>query len=148
MQTKENVFNVIASDERFRILAKILENTGISNAMCGEKEAFTFFAPTDTAFCKLSEKALDVLTSPEGKGLIAAIIGQHLVPSKCLYADDLRRRESVVTVHGNELKITKIGSVLHLEKAHILMPSLAASNGVIFAVDKVLPVSRKVAVGA
>ncbi|NJM52243.1 MAG: hypothetical protein HC846_01920 [Blastocatellia bacterium] len=74
MKLKENVYEAIKSDGRFTILTKILENTGIGEAMSAEQKAFTFFAPTDEAFCRLSDKALDVLSSPEGSGVIAAIL--------------------------------------------------------------------------
>jgi uncharacterized surface protein with fasciclin (FAS1) repeats len=145
MKNNKNVYDVIADDDRFKILAKILESTGISNAMSREDESFTFFAPTDIAFCQLSKKALDLLTSPDGKGLIAAIVGQHLIPKSYFYADDLRSLNSVKTVHGNELKITESNNILCLEEAHVLMPGIAAANGVIFPIDKLLPISQKVA---
>ncbi|MGI8555739.1 MAG: fasciclin domain-containing protein [Pyrinomonadaceae bacterium] len=143
MKEKKNVYEVITKDERFRILSKILESTGIGEAMSKEKEIFTFFAPTDEAFCKLSKKALKILISPEGKELFAAIMGQHLVPKSYFYSDDLRRKDSVETMNGNKLKINEKANVLRLEEAHILMPGIAASNGVVFPVDKIIPARRK-----
>ena len=143
MKKKKNVYDVIRKDNRFRILTKILEKTGLDKAMSKEKEIFTFFAPTDVAFCKLSKKALQILASPEGKGLVAAIIAQHLVPKSYLYANDLRAKDSIETVHGNKLQITEEGNILQLEEAHILMPGIAASNGVVFPIDKVLPARTK-----
>ena len=145
MKTKENVYEAIKHDERFTILSDILEATGIGEAMSNERETFTFFAPTDDAFRQLSEKALMLLTSPEGTGLVAAILGQHLVPKSYLYSNDLRRKDSVKTLHGNKLEIKEEENILQLEEAHILMPGIAASNAVIFPVDKVLPARRKTA---
>ena len=143
MQTKENVYEVIKHDQRFKILSKILESTGIGEAMSSERESFTFFAPTDDAFRHLSKNALTLLLSPEGAGLVAAILGQHLVPKSCLYSNDLRRRDSVRTLHGNKLGITKEADMLQLEEAHILMPGIVASNAVVFPVDKILPARRR-----
>ena len=148
MKKKKNVYEVIAKDKRFRILTKILENTGLGEAMSKEKEIFTFFAPTDVAFCKLTKKALQILVSPEGAGLVAAIIGQHLIPKSYLYANDLRGTDSLQTAHGNKLKITEEGNVLQLDEARILMPGIAASNGVVFPVDKILPARRKASAAA
>ena len=148
MNANENVYDVIKNDERFTVLLKILESTGIGEVMSKEKEIFTFFAPTDDAFGKLSDNALRVLMSPEGRGLVAAIFGQLLIPGKYLYSTDLRRKDSVKTLHGNKLKITEEDNILQLEEAHILMPGTAASNGVVFPVDKVLPVKRKAASSA
>jgi uncharacterized surface protein with fasciclin (FAS1) repeats len=143
MQTKDDVYELIKHDERFTILSKILERTGIGEAMSSERETFTFFAPTDEAFRRLSKNALRLLASPEGAGLVAAILGQHLVPKSCLFSNDLRRRDSVKTLHGNELGIKKEANMLQLEEAHILMPGIVASNAVVFPVDKVLPARRR-----
>ncbi len=143
MKTNENVYEVIKNDKRFTILTEILKTTGIGEAMSEERETFTFFAPTDTAFNSLSENALKTLISPEGKGAIAAILGQHLIPKSYLYSNDLRRKDSVKTLHGNKLKISEESNVLQLEEAHILLPGIAASNAVIFPIDKVLPAINK-----
>lgn len=143
MKTNENVYEVIKNDKRFTILSKILKSTGIGEAMSEERETFTFFAPTDAAFNNLTENALKTLISPEGKGLVAAILGQHLVPKSYLYSNDLRRKDSVKTLHGNKLKISEESNVLQLEEAHILLPGIAASNAVVFPIDKVLPARRK-----
>lgn len=143
MKTTENVYEAIKHDERFTILSKILDRTGIGKAMSTERETFTFFAPTDDAFRRLSEKALILMMSPEGAGLVAAILGQHLVPKSYLYSSELRRKDSVKTLHGNKLKIREESNVLQIEEAHILMPVIAASNAVVFPVDKVLPARRR-----
>lgn len=143
MKTTENVYEAIKRDERFTILSKILNITGIGEAMSNERDAFTFFAPTDEAFRRLSERALILLMSPEGAGTVAAILSQHLVPKTYLYSTDLRRRDSVKTLHGNELNIREEANILQIEEAHILMPVIAAANAVVFPVDKVLPTRRR-----
>jgi uncharacterized surface protein with fasciclin (FAS1) repeats len=143
MKTTENVYEAIKHDERFTVLSKILDLTGIGKAMSAERETFTFFAPTDDAFHRLSEKALILMMSPEGAGLVAAVLGQHLVPKSYLYSNELRRKDSVKTLHGNKLKITEEANILLVEQAHILLPVIAASNAVVFPVDKVLPARRR-----
>lgn len=143
MRLKENVFEAIKNDGRFKILTKIIENAGIAETMSEEEKAFTFFAPTDEAFSRLSEKAIKILTGSEGKGVIAAIIGQHLIPGNYLYSNDLRKKDTVKTLYGNELKITNQENTLQLENAHILTPGIAAANAVIFPIDKVLPARIK-----
>src|SRR5687768_17804365 len=100
MKTEENVYEAIKFDERFTILSKILESTGIGEAMSKERQALTFFAPVDDAFRRLSKRALILLLSPEGAGLVASILGQHLVPRSYLFSNDLRRKDSVKTLHG------------------------------------------------
>jgi len=135
---KENAFEVIKNDERFTILTKMLETSGIAESLVSEKEAFTFFAPTDEAFNILSETALVILTSPAGAEIASSILSQLLIPNTYLYSSDLRKKGSVRTRHGNRLKITEKANILQLEEAHILMPGIAASNAVVFPIDKVL----------
>mgnify|MGYP001386733800 CR=1 FL=1 len=136
---KDSLYEVISKDERFTILSKLLDVSGIGDTVSAEKEIFTFFAPTDDAFNSLSERALKLLVSPEGKALAAAILKQHLIPKSYLYANDLRRQDSVKTMNGSKLKIEERTNVLHLEDAHVLTPGIAAANGVVFPIDKVLP---------
>jgi uncharacterized surface protein with fasciclin (FAS1) repeats len=144
MRTNENVYEVINHDERFTILQKILDSTGIGEAMSREREAFTFFAPTDEAFSHLPKPTLRLLTSPEGKGLAARILGQHLIPKSYLYSNDLRQKASVKNLNGTRLKIKEEKNMLHLGKAHVFTPGIAASNGVIFPVDKILSMKPKI----
>lgn len=145
MRTDKNVYEVINRDERFTILQKILDSTGIGEAMTKEREAFTFFAPTDDAFNHLPEPTLRLLTSAEGKGLAAKILGQHLIPKSYLYSNDLRQKTSVRNLNGAKLEIKEENNMLHLQGgAHIFTPGIAASNGVIFAVDKILPMKPKI----
>jgi uncharacterized surface protein with fasciclin (FAS1) repeats len=143
MKREGNVYEAIKLDERFTILSKILENTGIGEAMSKERDAFTFFAPTDEAFRQLSKRASILLLSPEGAVLVAAILSQHLVPKSYLYSNDLRRKDTVKTLHGNNLSIKEEENILQVEEAHIMMPAITASNAVIFPVEKVFPARRR-----
>ena len=143
MKNTENVYEAIKRDERFKVLSKILKTTGIGEAMASEREAFTFFAPTDDAFRRLKRSALILLTSPEGAGIVAAILGQHLIPKSYLFSNELRSRDTVKTLHGNRLSIKESESILRIEEARILMPAITASNAVVFPVDKMLPARRR-----
>jgi uncharacterized surface protein with fasciclin (FAS1) repeats len=143
VKTKENVFEAIKNDERLRILTKMLESTGIAQAMSEEREQFTFFAPTDVAFGKLSSAALRHLTGPDGKELIAVMLGRHLIPKAYLGADDLRSGKSLLSLYGHELKVKAAADVLRLEGALILLPAITASNAVVFPVNKILSAPRQ-----
>jgi uncharacterized surface protein with fasciclin (FAS1) repeats len=139
MKKDENVFDVIKSDGRFGILSKMLETSGLAEVLSKERETFTLFAPTDDAFSDLSSEALKFLTSGKGKNLVTAIIGHHLVPKSYLYSEDLRKRDALENMIGIKLEIRKEKNVLQLGEAHILTPGITALNGVVFPIDKVLP---------
>ena len=140
--TKENVYEIISHDKRFSLLAEILTKTGIGDILAQERSAFTFFAPTDDALKTLHSSALNLLKTMEGRDLAAALLRRHLIPNAYLYADDLRKTTSITTLNGNDLTISSENNAMKLGPAHVLTPGIAASNGVVFAVDQLLPIRR------
>ncbi|MDQ4121237.1 MAG: fasciclin domain-containing protein [Acidobacteriota bacterium] len=135
----QNIFEVIKKDGRFSILTKILERTGIGDTLSNQKGVLTFFAPTDEAFSKLPKDELERLSGKSGGKLIADILGRHIVPNAYFYTEDLRQRDSVEALDGIELKIAEKEKMLQLEGEPVLTPGILSRNGVIFAVNTVLP---------
>jgi len=136
MTTRKSVYQIIEADEKFSILLKILNATGIGRAMQHEEQAFTFFAPTDGAFYQMFQT---VTFSPDiGKIPVAQILGQHIIPGIRLYTDDLRRRHSVKNLEGKPLHIKQEDHRIFVNDAQILTPAATALNGIVFAIDKVL----------
>ena len=135
----KNVYQVIKSDERFSILAQILESTGIGEAMAQEQKVFTFFAPTDTALSHFPQSAIKLLKSPDGKDLAVAILGRHVVPGTYLYSDDLRKQDRLKPLNGGYVKIKVEKNALKYGRAPVRTPGIAAMNGVVFPVDRILP---------
>lgn len=138
MANRKSVFDIIEQDEKFSILLQILSKTGFGKAMRHEEKPFTFFAPTDGAFYQFFKQDADQAINAGSKILIASILGQHLVPGVALYSDDLRRKNSITTLEGAVLKIQQDNHRIFLNDAQILSPGIAATNGVVFAIDKVL----------
>ena len=135
----QSIFEVIKTDGRFSILTKILERTGIGDTLSNQTGALTFFAPTDAAFAQLPKEELEQLSGARGGKFIADILGRHIVPNAFFYTDDLRRRDSVEALDGNELKLDEKGSMLRLEGEPVLTPGILSRNGVVFPVNAVLP---------
>ena len=148
MANRKSVFDIIERDEKFSILLQILNKTGFGRAMRHEEKPFTFFAPTDGAFYQFFKQDADRSVNTGSKILITAILGQHLVPGVSLYSDDLRRKSSVTTMEGTALKIRRDNHRIFLNDAQILSPGMAAANGVVFAIDKVLLAGDHTARGA
>jgi uncharacterized surface protein with fasciclin (FAS1) repeats len=140
---EENVFDVIKDDQRFSILTQILDRTGIGTALASEREPFTFFAPTDAALERLPTAALRLLTSSEGRDFALGLLSEHLIPQSYLYADDLRHTAALKTLNGRKARISVEKNVLSFGRAHVLTPGIAARNGVIFPVDRVLSARRR-----
>ena len=138
MANRKSVFDIIEQDEKFSILLQILDKTGFGRALRHEQKPFTFFAPTDGAFYQFFRQDADQAINTGSKILITSILGQHLVPGIALYSDDLRRKKSITTLEGVVLEIQQDNHRIFLNDAQILSPGIAATNGVVFAIDRVL----------
>jgi uncharacterized surface protein with fasciclin (FAS1) repeats len=135
---RKSVFEVIETDEKFSVLLQILNSTGMGRTLRHEENPFTFFAPTDGAFYKLFQQAAGQLTGGDSKILVTFVLGQHLIPGISLYSDDLRGKDSITTLERTVLKIRYEAHRIFLNDAQIVSPGIAATNGVVFAIDKVL----------
>jgi uncharacterized surface protein with fasciclin (FAS1) repeats len=96
---------------------------------------FTVFAPTDEAFAALPAGVLDALLLPENKALLAQILTYHVVSGMVMAADVTD--SDVATVEGQTIKLSTMGGV-SVNGAKVVAADVAASNGVIHAIDAVI----------
>jgi uncharacterized surface protein with fasciclin (FAS1) repeats len=106
----------------------------VTAALSGEGP-FTVFAPTDEAFAALPAGVLDALLLPENKALLAQILTYHVVSGKVMAADVTD--SDVATVEGQTIKLATEGGVT-VNGATVISADVAASNGVIHAIDQVI----------
>jgi uncharacterized surface protein with fasciclin (FAS1) repeats len=97
---------------------------------------FTIFAPTDEAFAKLPEGALEDLLKPENKSDLIAILTYHVVPGKVM-AYDVFKLQTAPTVNGEEITITNDKGI-KVNDATVTQFDILAKNGVIHMIDKVI----------
>ena len=110
---------------------------------------FTVFAPTNAAFAALPAGTVDTLLKPENKKALAKVLTYHVVAGKMdstalAKAIDAGGGKATLTeVSGGTLTATRSGSTIMLSDesggmAHVTIPDVVQSNGVIHVVDKVL----------
>ncbi|MDO6605275.1 fasciclin domain-containing protein [Arenibacter palladensis] len=109
---------------------------------------FTVFAPTDTAFAALLEALGDDYNSladfdtPEEKALLAQILKYHVVAGAAAYSTDLSDGQMIETAQGESVTVSLTGGVFIQDKtdvdAAVAPADIAASNGVVHVIDKVL----------
>ncbi|SHG01902.1 Uncaracterized surface protein containing fasciclin (FAS1) repeats [Arenibacter palladensis] len=109
---------------------------------------FTVFAPTDTAFATLLEALGDDYNSladfdtPEEKALLAQILKYHVVAGAAAYSTDLSDGQMIETAQGESVTVSLTGGVFIQDKtdvdAAVAPADIAASNGVVHVIDKVL----------
>ena len=97
---------------------------------------FTVFAPTDAAFAAI-QSDVDSLLKPENKAKLANILTYHVV-SGAHMAADLEDGAELTTVQGEKLKVTVNGGKVTVGGANVTAADVAASNGVVHLIDKVL----------
>jgi uncharacterized surface protein with fasciclin (FAS1) repeats len=134
-QTKDIVDTAIAAGS-FKTLAKALAAADLVGTLKGPGP-FTVFAPTDEAFAKLPAGTLDNLLKPENKATLVRVLTYHVVPSKVMAADVVKIN-SANAVSGDVLHIKVADGNVTVDEARVVKTDIAASNGVIHVIDRVL----------
>jgi uncharacterized surface protein with fasciclin (FAS1) repeats len=118
-----------------KTLAAAVTAAGLGQTLQGAGP-FTVFAPTDQAFASI-QSDVDALLKPENKAKLAKVLTYHVVSGKAMAAS-LKDGQELTTVEGGKLKVSiKDGKVM-VGDAHVTTADVAASNGVIHVIDKVL----------
>jgi len=138
MASRKSVFEIIERDEKFSVLLNLLNETGFGRALRHEERSFTFFAPTDGAFYQFFQYNDDASLNNGRKITIASILSQHLIPGVALFSEDLRQKSLLTSMAGTRLSVRLDNYRIFVNGAQIVTAGMAATNGVVFAVDKVL----------
>jgi uncharacterized surface protein with fasciclin (FAS1) repeats len=124
------------SSPSFTVLAKAIKAAGLSEVLQG-KDNLTVFAPTDAAFAKLPQDALQELLKPENKEVLVKVLTYHVVPGSVLSTD--LKSGQVKSVEGGPINVKvdpKTGVTVN--DAKVSQADIKASNGVIHAIDEVI----------
>lgn len=119
----------------FSTLCAAIGAAGLAKTLQGPGP-FTVFAPTDEAFAKLPKGTVEGLLKPENKAKLAGILTYHVLSGKVMAADVKTMKAK--TVNGQELAIKVSGGTVTVNEAKVIKTDVAASNGVIHAIDAVL----------
>ena len=116
----------------FKTLVAAVQAAGLVDTLKGPGP-FTVFAPTDEAFAKIPKAKLDALL--KDKAALTKILTYHVVPGKVMAADV--KAGKVKTVQGGMVTLSTKGGV-KVNGAKVVAADVAADNGVIHAIDKVI----------
>ncbi len=90
---------------------------------------FTFFAPTDAAFAKLSKGTVHDLLKPENMAKLASIFFNHEGSGKVLAKD--AKTGPVKTVEGSSAALKAAASGVTINNAKVVTADVLASHGVL-----------------
>ena len=128
------IVDVAVGAGSFSTLVAAVTAADLVETLSGEGP-FTVFAPTDDAFAALPAGVLDALLLPENKALLAQILTYHVVSGKVMAADVTD--SDVATVEGQSVTLSTASGVT-VNGANVVTADVAASNGVIHAIDAVI----------
>ena len=145
--TKDIVDNAVNSKDHTTLVAAV-KAAGLVDTLKGPGP-FTVFAPTNAAFAALPAGTVDTLLKPENKAQLTKVLTYHVVAGRMdsaalTKAIDAGGGKAMLTeVSGGTLTATRSGSMIMLADesggmAHVTIPDVVQSNGVIHVVDKVL----------
>ncbi len=99
---------------------------------------FTIFAPTNSAFEKLSAGTVDTLLKPENKASLVDILTYHVVSGRYT-SSDLTDGLVLTTVEGKKLTFTRVNGKLMINgSAMVETADVISTNGVTHVIDTVL----------
>ena len=143
-----NIVGVAAGNDAFSTLVAAVTAAGLVETLSSEGP-FTVFAPTNDAFGKLPEGTVAGLLTPESKDQLTAVLTYHVVAGKFEAAAVIEAINSndgkftVDTVQGGKIDLSlNNGSVTLTDEngntSVVVIADVAASNGVIHAIDTVV----------
>lgn len=132
----QDIVDTAVAAGSFTTLAKALHAADLVDTLKG-KGPFTVFAPTDEAFAKLPKSTLDDLLKPENKAMLRRVLTAHVVPGRVTLSDVVKLK-SAKAVSGDTLSIAASGGTVMIDGATVVKADIAASNGVIHVIDRVI----------
>lgn len=137
-----NVIDTAVRTGVFQTFTRLLEGSPLEQRLKNQ-ESFTLFAPVDISFAYLSTETFDSLLRAESEGILADVLGYHVVPKKIL-SRELCTVCKTPTVYGGELTIDNT-TELTVDGAKLLYVDIIARNGVIHGIDRLLMPTRSAA---
>lgn len=137
-----NIVKLAQSSADLSILVEAVVSVGLVDTLSGAGP-FTVFAPTNTAFAALlAELGVTKNQLLANKALLTTVLTYHVVPSK-VASTAIPFGKAITTVQGAVLKIDNVADAVVItdgrnRTSKVVAVDLAASNGVIHIVDKVI----------
>ena len=131
----KNIVQTAVAAGQFKTLVLLAKRAGLAGTLSG-KTKLTVFAPTDAAFKKVPKATLNKLL--RNRTLLRRVLLYHVVKGNVKAARVVGLR-SVKTVAGPSVRINVRGGSVFLNRStRVLKTDIAASNGTIHVINKVL----------
>ncbi len=128
-----NIADTAARTPSLSTLNRLINEAGLAETLRGPGP-YTVFAPSDDAFKAVPAKTMEELG--KNKDLLKSVLAYHVVPGKVSSADV--KNGNTKTVQGADVALAKAGGFVTIEDAMVVQPDVAAANGVVHVIDRVL----------
>ena len=129
------IVDVLASDPRFATLAAAIEAAGLTDTL-QSAGPFTLFAPTNDAFAKLPEGALEQLM--QNRRLLTDILLYHVVTPTLTAAEIAQQTTLQPLLTYFPLPVSAQEGVLRIKDARVVEADIQVVGGIVHAIDEVL----------
>jgi uncharacterized surface protein with fasciclin (FAS1) repeats len=131
---ERNIVETAVAAGKFTTLTALLKQAGLARTLQNQR-AFTVFAPTDAAFAKVPKATLGALAKDKAK--LRAVLLYHVAKGR-LTAAKVVKRKSIKTLNGRRVPVRVRNGKVFVGGARMSTPNVAASNGVIHVINRVL----------
>jgi uncharacterized surface protein with fasciclin (FAS1) repeats len=127
------IADTAARTPQLSTLSRLIADAGLTETLQGSGP-YTVFAPSDEAFKAVPAATLAKLATD--KELLKSVLTYHVLPGKVTSAD--LKSGPAKTVQGASVALSKAGTFVTVEDAVVVTADIAATNGVVHIVDRVL----------
>lgn len=137
-QSPSTVADAIAHDPELSTLHGLVVRAGLADSLKAAGP-YTVFAPTNDAFKAVPAKTMDELGKDPAR--LKSVLNYHVLPARMTAAQ--ARPGKAKTALGADVALARAGDFLTVEDAIVLKADVAAGNGVVHKVDRVLMPPRR-----
>ena len=131
----KNIVQTAAGAGQFTTLVSLVKKAGLAGALSGSGK-LTVFAPTDAAFKKVPKATLAKLG--RNRALLKSVLLYHVANGN-VKAAQVVKLSSAPTLNGKRVRITVRNGAVYLNgSSRVTKTDIAASNGTIHVIDRVL----------
>ena len=132
----QDIVATAAAAGNFKTFTRALTEAGLLETLKGPGP-FTVLAPSDEAFARMPKATLDALFA--NKSALRNVLLYHVIAGRLTAANlSTMNGKSRKTVEGTDAAIAVNGTQLTVGTAVVVTPDIAAKNGIIHVVDRVL----------
>lgn len=127
------VMAVAGRSSEIKTFVNALKNSSLAQTL-EENGPFTIFAPSNSAFDKLSQADRESLFNDKGR--LDQVLAYHVIPGKTVVAEV--KPGQTKTLDGSRVSLKSDNGKITINNGNVTLSDLEAENGVIHIIDTVL----------